>query len=185
MGNGGERWGPVKAWIGLGANLGDPLARCREAVARLAGFPGVEGVVCSPFYRTAPVGGPEGQPWFVNGVAQLTTTLDPLPLWELLRRLEAELGRERKGEVPWGPRHLDLDLLLYGSDGEVVIHTREVVVPHPRLHQRRFVLAPLADLAPGLRHPVVDKTIDTLLREVEYGQFVERLPWPTDHGRDP
>lgn len=129
----------TRAFLGLGSNLGDRLARLRAAVASLRDV-----VAVSPVYETAPVGGPE-QDAFLNLVVELDTELDARGLLEVCQALEADAGRERT--VHWGPRTLDVDVLWV--DGEEVDEP-DLQVPHPHLWERRFVLAPLADLAPEL-----------------------------------
>lgn len=131
----------TRAFLGLGSNLGDRVRFLRDAVAAL---PDV--VAVSPVYETAPVGGPD-QGAFLNIVVELDTPLDARGLLGECRRLEA--AAERVREERWGPRTLDVDVLWV--DGEVVAHP-DLVVPHPRMRERRFVLAPLADLAPELVH---------------------------------
>ena len=148
---------PVLAYIGLGANLGEPRRQLQEALARLDGADEVEVVKVSAFYRNPPLGPPD-QPWYVNAVAQVRTRLAPEELLRVLQGIEAALGRVR-GEC-WGPRRLDLDLLLY--DGEVIADA-QLKVPHPEMHRRAFVLAPLAEIAPGAWHPVLRKTAGELL----------------------
>jgi 2-amino-4-hydroxy-6-hydroxymethyldihydropteridine diphosphokinase len=148
---------PVIAYLGLGANLGDPEAQLREALERLNAADEVEVTRVSTFYRSPPLG-PENQPWYVNAVARLRTRLGPEELLRLLQQVEMALGRVQ-GER-WGPRHLDLDLLLY--NGEVIL-TPNLVVPHPEMHRRAFVLAPLAEIAPGAWHPVLKKSAGDLL----------------------
>jgi 2-amino-4-hydroxy-6-hydroxymethyldihydropteridine diphosphokinase len=130
------------AYVGLGANLGNREGAIRAAVAQL---PGV--VAVSPLRETEPVGVTE-QPRFLNGVAALETELTPRELLDVLLAVERRLGRER-GER-WGPRTIDLDLLLYGDE---VIDEDGLTIPHPSLHERRFVLEPLVDLAPNLVVP--------------------------------
>jgi len=136
----------AEAFVGLGANLGDARATLTQALAELAALPGVDSLQASPLYRTQPVDaqGPD----FINAVARLRTTLSPLALLAGLQAIEAANGRERPYRN--APRTLDLDLLLYG---EQVIGLPALAVPHPRMHLRAFVLAPLADLAPGLLIP--------------------------------
>lgn len=129
----------MRAYLGLGSNLGDRLGHLRAAVAAL---PGVVGV--SPVYETDPVGGPQGQPPYLNLVVCLDTDLSPRQLLELGQRLEAEAGRVRAERH--GPRTLDVDVLLVG---DLHVDEPDLTVPHPRMWQRRFVLAPLADLAEG------------------------------------
>lgn len=152
---------PVIAYIGLGANLGDPAGQLRRALALLDALDEVEVVRVSTFYLNPPLG-PKGQPWYVNAVAQLRTRLAAEELRRGLGRLETALGRVR-GER-WGPRVIDLDLLLY--DGEVS-RTPELVLPHPEMHRRVFVLAPLAEIAPEAWHPVLNKSAAQLLAELD------------------
>ncbi|ANY15119.1 2-amino-4-hydroxy-6-hydroxymethyldihydropteridine diphosphokinase [Bordetella pseudohinzii] len=135
-----------RAYVGLGANLGDGAATLRAVLAEIAALPGVRACRASPFYRSAPVqaSGPD----FINAVAELDTTLAPLELLDALQALELRHGRERPYKN--APRTLDLDLLLY--DGQRM-DTPRLTLPHPRLHERAFVLYPLRDLAPGLQLP--------------------------------
>ncbi|OZI40140.1 2-amino-4-hydroxy-6-hydroxymethyldihydropteridine diphosphokinase [Bordetella genomosp. 5] len=134
------------AYVGLGANLGDSAATLRHVAGELGATPGIETVTVSPFYRSAPVDatGPD----FINAVAALHTTLAPLALLDVLQRLELAHGRERPYRN--APRTLDLDLLIY--EGVTLDHPR-LTLPHPRMHERAFVLRPLADLAPALILP--------------------------------
>lgn len=135
------------AYIALGANLGDPVATVRAAFAALSGLDGVRLAAASSLYRTAPVGLAD-QPDFINAVARVDTSLAPESLLKTLLGLEAEFGRVRQEKN--GPRTLDLDLLLYEN---LVLDTPDLVLPHPRLHLRAFVLAPLAEIAPELAIP--------------------------------
>jgi 2-amino-4-hydroxy-6-hydroxymethyldihydropteridine diphosphokinase len=128
----------VRAFLGLGSNLGDRRAYLRDAVAAL---PDV--VAVSPVYETSPVGGPEGQGPYLNCVVELSTELGPRELLDLAHQVEAVAGRERKER--WGPRTLDVDVLLVD---DLTVDEPDLVVPHPRMFERRFVLAPLADVAP-------------------------------------
>jgi len=148
---------PVIAYVGLGANLGEPEAQLREALNRLDAADEVEVTRVSTFYRNPPLG-PENQPWYVNAVARVRTRLEPDELLRLLQQVETAMGRVR-GER-WGPRRLDLDLLLYNGE---VIFTPDLVVPHPEMHRRAVVLAPLAEIAPGAWHPVLKKSAGDLL----------------------
>jgi len=134
----------AQAYIGLGANLGDAAGTVRQAAAELAATAGIAGLQLSPLYGTAPVdsSGPE----YVNAVARLETTLAPLELLAALQTIETRHGRERPYRN--APRTLDLDLLLYGDQ---TIDLPALTVPHPRMHERAFVLQPLMDLAPDLR----------------------------------
>lgn len=134
---------PVLAQVGLGANLGDAVAAVRGAARELGSAPGIRLIALSPLYRTAPVdaGGPD----YVNAVAQVETRLTAPALLAALQAIERSAGRGRP--YPNAPRSLDLDLLLYGSGR---IDSARLTVPHPRMRQRAFVLAPLADVAPHL-----------------------------------
>ncbi len=143
------------AYIGLGANLGDRIATLRTATQRLEALGRVTRV--SSLYETEPVGYLE-QPPFLNAVAALETALDPTALLRALLGIERELGRTRS--FPDAPRTLDLDLLL---DGDVMLGTSELTLPHPRLHERAFVLVPLAETAPELVHPGIGQTVRELL----------------------
>lgn len=149
----------VRAYIGLGSNLGDPLAQLRSAVKALEQLPGSRLTAVSRFYRSSPMG-PGDQPDYLNAVAMLDTTLEPLALLDALQAIEQQQGRVRSGER-WGPRTLDLDLLLYGA--EEIDHPR-LRVPHPGIRERNFVLVPLAELAPELRFPDGDSLREALDR---------------------
>ncbi|QEI08063.1 2-amino-4-hydroxy-6-hydroxymethyldihydropteridine diphosphokinase [Pigmentiphaga aceris] len=131
------------AWVGLGANLGDASATLRQALSELAAAPGIADVVPSPFYRSAPVDA-QG-PVFVNAVTRLRTTLEPIALLDVLQYIEQKHGRDRPYRN--APRTLDLDLLLVEG---VSMDSPRLSLPHPRLHQRAFVLRPLQDLDPDL-----------------------------------
>jgi 2-amino-4-hydroxy-6-hydroxymethyldihydropteridine diphosphokinase len=139
----------TSAYIGLGSNLGDREQTIRAALDRLASTPGVHVDAVSALRQTDPVGPVTDQPPFLNGVARLKTSLGARELLALLLELELEAGR-RRDAPPGGPRTLDLDLLLYG-DSE--LDEPGLQVPHPRMHERRFVLEPLAELEPGLKLP--------------------------------
>ena len=134
--------GPVRAFLGLGSNLGDRVRFLQEAVDTLAE---VGATAVSPVYETAPLGGPGGQDPFLNVVVELRTDRTPHELLGVCRRLEAAAGRVR--DEHWGPRTLDVDVLWI--DG-VTVHDEDLVVPHPRMWERRFVLAPLSEIAPDV-----------------------------------
>jgi 2-amino-4-hydroxy-6-hydroxymethyldihydropteridine diphosphokinase len=146
----------MRAYIGVGSNLGDRLAHCATAVETLAGLDRTRVAACSPWYETEPVGGVE-QRWFVNGVVEVETALDPRELLSACLAIERTRGRERR--IPNGPRTLDLDLLLYADR---IVNEPGLTLPHPRLTQRAFVLVPLADVAPQVLHPVAGVTIAAL-----------------------
>jgi len=148
------------AYIGLGANLGDREENIRAAIERLAEL---GALLVSSFRETDPVGVTE-QPRFVNAVAELETELGASALLGQLLEIERELGRDRSREQRWGPRTIDLDLLLYGDE---VIDEPGLTVPHPRLAERRFVLEPLHELAPDLALPDGRRIRDVLATQVE------------------
>lgn len=158
-------------FIGIGSNLGNPLDRCREAGRRLSAAEGVSLVTVSSLYRTEPVG-PAKQGWFVNGVCRLSTSLSPLELLRCMKGIEAEMGK--RVEYRWGPRVIDLDLLLYG---ESVVDLPDLQVPHLRMHVRRFVLQPLLEISPDLRHPVLKKSVKQLLSQLKEDKRIEFLAY--------
>jgi 2-amino-4-hydroxy-6-hydroxymethyldihydropteridine diphosphokinase len=150
----------VRAYVGVGSNLGDRWARLAAAVRALRAEDRVAVVRASRVWDTAPVGPP--QPRFLNAALELETALDARSLHAVLRRVEASCGRVRSG-VRWSPRSLDLDLLLFEDE---VIRTPDLIVPHPGLVSRRFVLAPLAELSPHRTVPGTGRTVSELLAEV-------------------
>jgi 2-amino-4-hydroxy-6-hydroxymethyldihydropteridine diphosphokinase len=150
-----------RAYVGLGSNLGDREATLRAAVEALGAAEGVEVVAVSTLVDTAPVDLLD-QPRFLNGVAVLETVLPPRTLLALLLAVEARYGRDRAAVPAQGPRTLDLDLLLYGAEA---LDEEGLRVPHPRLHERAFVLGPLAEVAPGLEVPGKG-TVEALLARV-------------------
>lgn len=154
------------AYLSVGSNLGDREAMLHRAL-KLLEAPDLRVRRVSPVYETEPQDVAD-QPWFLNLAAEIETELFPMQLLARIRKVEAQLGRRRG--VPKGPREIDIDILLYGN---AVIDTRELIVPHPRMAGRRFVLQPLADLDPDLRHPVTGKTVRDHLNEVT-GQKVRR-----------
>ncbi len=149
---------PEIAFIGLGSNLGDRRETIETAVKTLKQTDGVEVVVVSRLIETKPVG-PITQDTYLNGAMKIRTTVSPRDLLEICLCIEQTAGRDRVNEQRWGPRRLDLDLLLYG---EQVIDEPGLHVPHPRMHEREFVLAPLSEIAPSWRHPGLDMTIQDL-----------------------
>lgn len=166
------------AAIALGSNLeswyGDPAANLREAVRRLEDLGRVTAV--SSFYETEPVGYTD-QPLFTNAAAMLESDLGPLDLMRALLRIEEAMGRVRAADVaPKGPRVVDLDLLLYEGEegGSLILKDPDLTLPHPELHRRGFVLKPLAEIAPGMRHPVLGRSVAELWRDCEAAEDLGR-----------
>lgn len=148
----------MRYFIGLGANLGDPRTSLRAAVEKLAGL----GTVCgrSLLYASEPVGPP--QPRYVNAALCLDSALAPSELMSRALEIERALGRDRRQEERWGPRLIDIDLLLAGAHGELVMREPGLELPHPRLHERGFALAGVAELDAGLVHPTTGRTVAAL-----------------------
>ncbi len=151
---------PVVAFVGLGGNLGEVAATLRAATDALARLPATRLLRASRLYRT-PAWGLEQQPDFINGVVALETSLDPRELLHGLLRIEREFGRERDGGPRWGPRSLDLDLLLHG---DAVVEQAGLRLPHPHLHERAFALVPLLEIAADILIPGQGSARDALSR---------------------
>jgi 2-amino-4-hydroxy-6-hydroxymethyldihydropteridine diphosphokinase len=166
-------------YLGLGSNLGDSETILQSALAKLNG-PDLKLRRVSSLYETEPIGLRE-QRWFLNLVAEFETDLFPKQLLHRIKKIENELGRKRT--VRNGPRTIDVDILLYGS---FVVSTEELEIPHPRYRERRFTLAPLAELNPALRDPVTGKTVTEMLADLP-GQLARRrtfasTPKPDENG---
>ncbi|MDH3980614.1 MAG: 2-amino-4-hydroxy-6-hydroxymethyldihydropteridine diphosphokinase [Gammaproteobacteria bacterium] len=151
----------IRVYVGIGSNLNDPVAQVKEAIEELEVLPDTIMEACSSLYSCKPMG-PQDQPDFVNAVVALDTLLSPADLLQRLQRIEELQGRERDGEK-WGPRILDLDLLMYGKK---VIDTDELKVPHPGMHERDFVIIPLAEIAGNISIPG-HGLLTTLINKVE------------------
>ncbi len=151
----------MKAWLGLGSNLQQPAEQLRQALDRLGDTEGVEILATSSFYRTPPWGD-EQQDDFINAVVQIETGLAPIPLLRVVQSIENEMGRQRS-ERRWGPRLIDIDLLLYGDQQ---YRSAELELPHPRMHERAFVLMPLSELDESLEIPARG-TVEKLLQQLD------------------
>ena len=156
------------AYIGFGSNIGDRLTHIQNAIQNLSKTEGIILRQISSLYKTDPVGY-EAQAQFLNGVAAIQTTLPPLSLLHTLKDIETAIGRKHR--IRWGPREIDLDILIYG---DVCLQTEKLVIPHPEMHLRGFVLVPLAEIAPNLIHPVFQETIQTLCNRLEDDKSVLR-----------
>ena len=157
------------AYIGLGSNLGDRSEILHSALDALGEREGIQIVAVSRLIETEPEG-PPGQGRYLNGAATILTSLSPRGLLRAMLEVETAHGRDRSVERRWGPRRLDLDLLMYEDQ---IIDVPDLVIPHPRLHQRRFVLSPLAQIAPDAVHPVLGVTIETLHDQRHTARAVE------------
>jgi 2-amino-4-hydroxy-6-hydroxymethyldihydropteridine diphosphokinase len=158
---------PNLVYLSLGSNLGDRQVQLQDALAKLAAVGRV--VATSSFYETEPVEFTQ-QPWFLNCAIALETNKTPEQLMAAILRIEEEMGRRRVQKK--GPRAIDIDILLFD---DTIVDSKELTIPHPAMHQRRFVLEPLAEIAPELVHPVLKKTIGELLDSLPPGQVVKRL----------
>ena len=152
------------AYIALGSNLGERAETLATALAMLNEHQGVSVLRLSKMVQTAPVGGPDGQGDYLNGVAEIEMSLSPMELLSVLQDIERKFGRDRLSEERWGERTCDLDILLIG---DLVMDTPELTIPHPRMHDRKFVLGPLNEIAAEAVHPVLNKTISTLLADLK------------------
>lgn len=166
--------GPVSeaktVYIAMGSNVGEKLNNCRKAIDLINSSDGCTVRGISRFYRTEPVG-VTAQDWYVNAVIHIETILGPHELLRRLLSIESDMGRVRREK--WEARVIDLDILLYGNE---IIRMGELTVPHPLMHQRRFVLMPMVQLNPGLIHPVLGKSMSELMDDLEIeGQAVVPL----------
>jgi 2-amino-4-hydroxy-6-hydroxymethyldihydropteridine diphosphokinase len=153
--------GKHTAYVGLGSNVGDKADNCRKGIAAIGETEGCMVDAQSPLYETEPVY-LESQDWFINGVIRIRTELEPEALFAQLKAIEHAMGR-RPGGARFGPRILDLDILFYDDR---ILREGLLQIPHPYLHERRFVLRPLCDIAPELVHPVIGRNIESLLYDL-------------------
>ena len=154
-------------YLGLGSNLGDQHAYLKESIKRLRNCGTVK--VISSFYKTEPVGYTD-QAWFLNCVVKMITSLAAQELLEKIHEIEQYLGRIRT--TRWGPRTIDIDILLYDN---LVLETERLIIPHPRLHERQFVLAPLDEIAPEIIHPIFKQPIRELLLKTNDTSKIEKI----------
>ncbi|MDX9789091.1 MAG: 2-amino-4-hydroxy-6-hydroxymethyldihydropteridine diphosphokinase [Desulfobacterales bacterium] len=153
---------PHNVFISIGSNIGDRKANCLNGILSLSGLEGVIIKKTSQFYETEPVDYRD-QDWFVNAALRLKTVLSPFDLLDALKRVEKKVGR-KENPVRFGPRVLDLDIILYD---DLVLSAPNLIIPHPRMHERRFVLKPICDIAPDTVHPVMQRTIRQLLNALK------------------
>jgi len=164
---------PFCAYIAFGSNLGDRHAHLLAARERLCLTAGISCRAASSLYESQPCGGPGGQGFYLNAVLEIATVLEPFALLQLLQTIENENGRIRSER--WSARTLDLDLLLYG---DLILQSEELTLPHPRLHERAFVLLPLREIAPALLHPLCGRTILQLSEESDLsGIWLAKQRW--------
>ena len=152
----------ITVYLGLGSNVGDRELSLRTALAKLAKTTGIELVRSSTFLENPAVGGPSDSPPFLNAAAEIRATLGSHALLHELLEIERSMGRSRREK--WAPRNIDLDILLYGNH---IISSNDLVVPHPLMHERQFVLQPLSEIAPDFVLPGMQKTVAELLHELE------------------
>ena len=160
-----------RVYIGIGSNLGDRKANSLEAIDRVSKLPGTRVVRASSLYESEPLG--DAKTWFVNSVIEIETELQPDDLLRKLKAIEKAMGRKRVKGKRWGSRIIDLDILLSNQD---VVEKRSLKIPHPEMHKRRFVLLPLAELAPHVVHPQLGQSVSALLANVKDEKRVSLLP---------
>ncbi len=160
---------PHQVYIGIGSNLGKKKENYLEALARIAKVPETRIIKESSFYESEPLG--ESKEWYVNGAIEIETELKPDLLLKKLKNIERAMGR-KKVRKRWGARIIDLDILLYDT---LVLEKRNLKIPHPEMHKRKFVLIPLSEIAPQVVHPVLGATISELLVSVKDGKRVSLM----------
>ena len=162
---------PHHVYIGIGSNLGDRKANTLEAVERVSKLPGTRLVRASSLYESEPLG--NAKTWFVNSAIEVETEFPPDALLRRLKAIEAAMGRKRVKGKRWGSRVIDLDILLCDQE---VVEKRTLKIPHPEMHKRRFVLLPLAELAPQVVHPQLGQTVSAMLATVKDDKRVVLMP---------
>jgi 2-amino-4-hydroxy-6-hydroxymethyldihydropteridine diphosphokinase len=162
---------PHHAYIGIGSNLGDRKANALEAVDRVSKLPATRIIRASSLYESEPLG--DAKTWFVNSVIEIETEFAPDQLLRKLKAIEQAMGRKRVTGKRWGSRVIDLDILLCDQE---IVEKRSLKVPHPEMHKRRFVLLPLAELAPHVVHPHLGQSVSALLANVKDEKRVILLP---------
>lgn len=166
------------AYVGLGSNIGDRIKSIKKALIFFNDHPNINLKQTSSFYETEPLEYPD-QNWFINAVAEIETTLQPEALFKYFTSCENELGRTRM--IRWGPREIDIDLLLYDND---IISTSKLQIPHLRMHYRPFVLIPLNEIAPEIVHPILNLTAKELLGNLQTSTEVRKLEGNIDERFD-
>lgn len=156
-------------FIGLGSNIGKRERNVVDAIEMLSKEDGIIVKKVSSLYETEPEG-VEDQEWFINAVARVETSIVPLELLRALKNIESLMGRGKS--IRWGPRKIDIDILLYGS---LVINYPELIIPHPLMHRRAFVLVPLAEIAPEVIHPILNESIQNLLSNLNSTKIVRKF----------
>lgn len=151
----------VTAYIGIGSNLGVKVKNCLDAISAISGLAACHLLRSSSLYLTEPIE-MDGAPWFINGVVEIETSLKPHNLLKVLKGVERHMGRREDNNV--GSRVIDLDLLFYGRE---IVRIPDLIIPHPRLHQRRFVLAPLAEIVPHFVHPILYVSVSELIKRLK------------------
>ena len=157
------------AYISIGSNIGNTIENCKKGLSSLGETKGIQLKRLSKFYKTEPVDYLD-QAWFINAVIEISTSLEPVQLFNCLKFIEKEAGRI-EDKLRFGPRILDLDIIFYDN---VILKTNNLEIPHPRMHNRRFVLRPLCDINPNLIHPVFQRTVKDLLHNLnDKGQRIK------------
>jgi 2-amino-4-hydroxy-6-hydroxymethyldihydropteridine pyrophosphokinase len=165
MGRSCDAYMEKTVYISIGSNIGNSAESCLSAIGFIEDIPSCRVAIVSDFYETEPVG-VKNQSWFINCVIEAKTELKPLELLDKCLAIEATMGRIRQAK--WSPRIIDIDLLLFGQ--EIIHIEKKLIIPHPRMHKRRFVLEPLSKIAPMIKHPVFDCVISDLLKNLPANQ---------------